>query len=146
MSDSKFYIIKEDALPTVFQKVVKAKEMLETGKASSTSEAAAAAGISRSAFYKYRDMVFKYSGNTSDEIVTIQVTLLDKPGALSALLSELHLVGANILTVNQNIPSSEIALVTVSFKSDTLTIDVRTLLERICENKFMIKAKQIISR
>ena len=46
-------------LPEVFTKVVEAKRYMAQGKAKSYSDAAKMAGISRSAFYKYKDFVFK---------------------------------------------------------------------------------------
>ena len=42
-------------LPEVYRKVLTAKKYLATGKAASVKEAAQLAGISRSAYYKYKD-------------------------------------------------------------------------------------------
>ncbi len=141
-----FYIVRSDALPDVFKKVLAAKEMLSSGKVKSTSEAAAAAGISRSAFYKYRDSVFRQSSDGVQAIATIQATLTDKPGVLSRLLSGLHRYGANILTVNQNIPSMGTALVTVSFKTDGLSADVSAVLASLAEEHGIIDVRRILER
>ena len=42
-------------LPEVFGKVLQAKEYLQSGQAETAAQAARLAGISRSAFYKYKD-------------------------------------------------------------------------------------------
>ena len=54
---SKYYIVEASALPEVFLKVAEAKQLLSTGKAATVNEATRLTGISRSAFYKYRDAV-----------------------------------------------------------------------------------------
>ena len=53
----KYYIVEAKALPEVFLKVAEAKWLLETGGAATVNEAAKLTGISRSAFYKYRDAI-----------------------------------------------------------------------------------------
>ena len=53
----KYFIVEAEALPEVFLKVAEAKRMLETGEASTVNQATKVAGISRSAFYKYKDAV-----------------------------------------------------------------------------------------
>ena len=53
----KYYIVEAKALPEVFLKVAEAKWLLETGEVATVNDAARATGISRSAFYKYRDSI-----------------------------------------------------------------------------------------
>ena len=54
-SKTKYYIVAADALPDIFIKVAEAKRMLQTGEASTVGSATKKVGISRSAFYKYKD-------------------------------------------------------------------------------------------
>ena len=58
--DKSYLLIDPDILPPVFAGVIRAKELLAEGKVSSTAQAVKEAGISRTAFYKYRDFVFQY--------------------------------------------------------------------------------------
>ncbi len=113
-------LVNAAVLPDVFTHVVEAKQMLSTGKASSAAEAARMAGISRSAFYKYKDAVFAYDAQKSGRILTVHLVLRDQPGILSQLLSSFAAAGANILTVNQNIPAGGTASVSVSARIDLL--------------------------
>ena len=85
MKNSAFLLVNQEVLPQVFTKVIQAKEYLRTAQASSTTEAAKMAGISRSVFYKYKDAVYPYHGKAEKQIVTIQVVLYDRPGVLMAV-------------------------------------------------------------
>lgn len=114
----KYLLVEAKALPDIFLKVVAAKKLLSQGKVKNASEASKAAGISRSAFYKYKDSVYLYDGEITDSIVTFYATLTDKPGILSLFVGKLSELRANILTVNQNIPIDGAASVTVSARID----------------------------
>lgn len=124
-------IVDAELVPEVLLKVLEAKRMLSQGKARNASEAARLAGISRSAFYKYKDGVALYSGDRENKIVTYYLTLMDNPGVLSNVLSTLSRHGANVLTINQNIPIDGAAPVTISFSACNLRTDGHTLREAI---------------
>lgn len=125
-------VVDTRALPEVFERVLTAKRLLATGEASSASEAARQAGISRTAFYKYRDMVFPYEVSaTQGELITVHFLLNDRPGVLSALLTAFAQAGANILTVNQNIPVGGAATVSVTARCDRLDISTETFLSNL---------------
>lgn len=124
-------IVDAELVPEVLLKVLEAKRMLSQGKARNASEAARLAGISRSAFYKYKDGVALYSGDRENKIVTYYLTLMDNPGVLSNVLSTLSRHGANVLTINQNIPIDGAAPVTISFSAGNLRTDGHTLRESI---------------
>lgn len=102
----KYYIVEAAALPEVFLKVAEAKRMLDTGEATTVGEATRLTGISRSAFYKYRDVMMPFQNLMSGRIITFQLTLKDRTGVLSGILSIFAYNGANILTINQNIPTA----------------------------------------
>ena len=104
VEDTKLLLVDADALPEVFLKVIEAKQYLASGAAVNTSEAARMAGISRSAFYKYKNAVFPYKDKGASRLITVHAVLQDRPGVLMALISAFYSAGANILTVNQNIP------------------------------------------
>ena len=120
MKQTTFLLVDQQALPPVFAKVIEAKEYLRTSQAANTTQAARMAGISRSVFYKYKDAVYPYQEKQSGRLLTIQVVLFDRPGVLMALSSEFYRVGANILTINQNIPVDGKALVSISARIDQM--------------------------
>ena len=57
MVKPKYYLVERTLLPEVFQRVIEANEAIASGKAATASEAAKIAGLSRSAYYKYKDGV-----------------------------------------------------------------------------------------
>ena len=126
----KYFIVEAGALPEIFRKVAQAKRMLELGEAETVHQAAELAGISRSAFYKYKDAVRPFNDVLRGRIVTFQVRLRDEPGVLSSVLNSFALSGANILTINQGIPTEGCALATIGAETSGLQIPVEELLSR----------------
>ena len=127
----KLLLVDASVLPDVFEKVLTAKELLSSGEAASASEAARMAGISRSAFYKYKNMVFPYDANGGQRILTVHFVLSDRPGVLSAVLTAFASAGANVLTVNQNIPADGSASVSVSASTDRLQMPTDQFLQQL---------------
>lgn len=132
MEKSTFLLIDAAVLPDVFARVLEAKQLLSAGKAGSAAEAARMAGISRSAFYKYKDAVYAYNSETNaSRIISIHAVLQDKPGVLMAVISAFYNVGANILTINQNIPISGLAPVSISANIEQMKIGLDELVKRL---------------
>ena len=102
-------------LPDVYTRVIKAKNYLQSGEAANASQAAKMAGISRSAYYKYKDKIFEYS-EQGEDVSTINAKLRDNAGVLSSVMNELYMAGANILAVNQSIPVNDVADVSITVR------------------------------
>ncbi len=145
-ADAKYLLVETKVLPEVFIKVVQAKRLLAQGKAANLSEAAKLAGISRSALYKYKDSVHSYDEDVSQRTITLSATLEDRPGVLSALLSEFYSVGANILTVNQNIPSDGVAHVSVSLRTGPTGCTQEEIIQKVARLPGVVALKPINSR
>ena len=120
-SSPKYYIVEASALPEVFLKVAEAKRLLSTGEAGTVNEAARITGISRSAFYKYRDSVMPFHNMMIGRILTYQLKLHDETGVLSGILKTFADYSANILTINQTIPSGGCAMVTVTAETSGMS-------------------------
>ena len=91
----KYYIVAADALPEIFIKVAEAKRMMQTGEVSTVGAATRLAGISRSAFYKYKDSVQPFNDMKSEHIITFYAMLKDTAGVLSRVPSVFATSGAN---------------------------------------------------
>ena len=124
----KYYIVAANALPEIFVKVAEAKRMLQTGEAGTVGAATRKVGISRSAFYKYKDAVQPFNNMKAGHIITFYAMLKDNPGVLSTILSIFAASGANILTINQSIPTNGCAAVTVSAETSDMTISLEELM------------------
>ena len=126
-----YYIVDAEALPEIVRKVVEALRMLDTGEAETVNQAVQLAGISRSAFYKYKDAVRPFQDMLHGRIVTFQIMLKDEPGILSHVLNLFAGSGANILTINQGIPINGCAVVTVNAETSGLEGSLQELLARL---------------
>ena len=82
MEKKKYYLVSAEALPEVFIKVAEAKRMLQVGEADTVGEAARLVGISRSAFYKYKDAVQPFQNMRAGHIITFYSLLKDLPDVL----------------------------------------------------------------
>ena len=100
----KYYLVAAEALPEIFIRVAEAKRMMQTGEADTVGAATKMAGISRSAFYKYKDAVQPFQDMKAGHIITFYALLKDNPGVLSNFLSIFANSGANILTSTRPSP------------------------------------------
>lgn len=137
----KYYIVEASALPTIFLKVAEAKRMLQTGEASTVNDAARKTGISRSAFYKYKDSIHPFQDMLHGRIVTFQILLKDEPGALSGVLNVFSGCGSNILTINQSIPANGCAVVTASAETSALDLSLDSLLGAVRAFPYVLKCE-----
>ena len=124
----KYYLVAAEALPEIFIRVAEAKRMMQTGEADTVGAATKMAGISRSAFYKYKDAVHPFQDMLHGRIVTLQTVLRDEPGVLSGVLNVFAGTGINILTINQNIPVNGCAVVTITAETSALRRSLEELL------------------
>lgn len=126
---SKYFVVKQKAVPEVLLKVVEAKRLLESERAITVQEAADKVGISRSSFYKYKDDIFPFYDNTKGKTITLVVQMDDEQGLLSDLLHVVAVCKANILTIHQSIPVNGVATLTLSVEVRANTGNVSKMVE-----------------
>ena len=137
----KYYIVDASALPEVFLKVAQAKELLSTGQATTVNEATRMTDISRSAFYKYRDVVLPFQNMMTGRIITFQLLLHDEAGLLSQILGVFAVAKANIITINSIVPTNGTAVVTISAETMDLTVPLEELLQQLSATHGVVKAE-----
>ena len=116
MNKSHLIVVDSSVLPEVILKVLQVKKIMANKEAKSSAAACKLVGVSRSAYYKYRDCVYSYEEKLMQKIITLYMLLKDEPGVLSSVLVSLHNLSANILTVNRSIPIDGVATVTISLR------------------------------
>lgn len=131
--ERRFFLVQEDILPEAIQKTVLAKELLLRGNAATVNEAVEKAGLSRSAYYKYKDKVYPFYQWSPGVTVTISLILEHRSGVLSNVLQALAVAKTNILTINQNIPVHGLANVTVTFETAGMQGDVEQITAGLME-------------
>ena len=128
---SKYFVVKQKAVPEVLLKVVEAKRLLESSKAMTVQEAAEQVGISRSSFYKYKDDIFPFHDNSKGKSITFILQMDDEPGLLSLVLQTIAEYKANVLTIHQTIPINGEASLTLTVDLLPITKDVSSMIEQI---------------
>lgn len=128
---NRYYVVTKKAVPEVLLKVVEAKRLLESAKASTVQEAADMVGISRSSFYKYKDDIFPFHDNAKGKTVTFMIQMDDETGLLSDVLHIVADYHANILTIHQSIPINGIASLTLSIQVLQTTGDISRMIEQL---------------
>ena len=128
---TKYFVVKQKAIPEVLLKVVEAKRLLESEKVLNTQEAVDAVGISRSSFYKYKDDIFPFHDNSQGTTITLTFQMDDEPGILSDVLKIIAEYRANILTIHQSIPINGIASLTLSIQVLQTTGDISRMIEQL---------------
>lgn len=144
-NSSEFIIVDKKVLPEVFTKILQVKELINSGSTASVQEAADKVGVSRSAYYKYKDHVFTLGESARGKTAIIAINLADEAGILSNVLNVISASGANVLTINQTIPINNVANVTVSIETGELVIGLTKLLDKIADIQGVMSLK-IIAR
>jgi chorismate mutase len=142
---TKYFVVRQKAVPEVLLKVVEAKRLLETGRVETIQEATDQVGISRSSFYKYKDDIFPFRDNVKGKTLTFVMQICDEPGLLSEVLNIVADYKANILTIHQSIPTNGVATLTLSVEVLPETGDISSMIETI-EHKSGIQYVKILAR
>ena len=144
LGDGRFYLVREDVLTESMLKTTEAKKILAAGNASTIQEAAKMVGLSRSAFYKYRDTVFPFESVAKERILTLFIQLEDRKGSLATILDIVTSVKCNVLTIHQTIPVQGRANVTLSLDVTAMDVKVERFIQLLKSPDF-IESVSIIS-
>ena len=144
LGDGRFYLVREDVLTESMLKTIEVKQLLATGEVSTIQQAVKKVGLSRSAFYKYRDTVFPFESVARERILTIFIQLEDRKGSLATLLSIVSEAKCNVLTIHQTIPVQARANITLSLDVTQMDIKLDSFIQRLKAPDF-IDAVSVIS-
>ena len=126
-----YLIIHKSILPEYYEKVVKARHLIEDGKIKDVSQAVKEVGISRSTYYKYKDCILEPTEISGGRKAVLSMMLTHEQGVLSALLIRISEAHANVLTITQSLPIHDMASVTLSLDLSGMTLTVAALIEAI---------------
>ncbi len=129
VKENKYYIVNSEILPEAIEKTVQVKKLLSRREAETVNEAVKKVGISRSAFYKYKDGVYPVHDTLKEEIVTVSMLLEHRSGILSNVLNSIAGIKGNILTINQGIPLQGVANVSMSIGITQMQETLSSMLE-----------------
>ena len=144
ISEQRYYLVREDVLTEAMQKTLEVKRMLQNDRIS-IMDAVNKTGLSRSAFYKYRDAVFPFHSIVKERILTVFLQLEDRSGTLATLLQAVAENGCNILTIHQTIPIQGRANVTLSLDVTAMDVELDVLLQQLKKLDFVESADVVSS-
>ncbi|GIP30091.1 hypothetical protein J23TS9_52210 [Paenibacillus sp. J23TS9] len=127
----RYYLVREDILPEAVVKTMQVKQLLAAGDAKTVHEAVEQVGMSRSAFYKYKDGIHLINQLERERIVTISIDMEHRSGMLSKVLSLVAGFGGNVLTIHQSIPLQGIANVVISVEVSRMSDELGDMLENL---------------
>ena len=144
ISEQRYYLVREDVLTEAMQKTLEVKKMLQNDRIS-IMDAVNKTGLSRSAFYKYRDAVFPFHSIVKERILTVFLQLEDRSGTLATLLQTVADNGCNILTIHQTIPIQGRANVTLSLDVTAMDGELDVFLQQLKKLDFVESADVVSS-
>lgn len=138
-----YYIVSAEILPEAILKTAYVKEILAKGEAETINQAVELVGLSRSAFYKYRDGIYPFHQEGKGKIVTINMILEHHSGILSGVLNTVASIQGNILTINQGLPLQGMANVTVSLETANMQVTMEDLIKKLLNSSGVLKAELV---
>ena len=126
---SKFFVVSSDILPDVLEKVIEARNLLQSGKVKRISEAVKAVGVSRGTYYK--DAVFSFNQEESRRKAVITMVISEEAGSLSQVLNLVAQRKGNILAINQTIPINGIHTLSLTLDIHNMEVSIEALLSEL---------------
>ena len=142
---STYLLVDSSVLPEVFLKVIEVKSLLSKGTVKAVNEAVKEVRISRSAYYKYKDYVFPFYETSRGKVITLFFVVEDFAGILARIIHKIAVAGANILTINQNIPINGLADVSISIETAGMVTNIEELMGEISAIEG-VRSQEILAR
>ena len=127
--ENQYYLVNKKILPDFIDEIIKIKEEIEE-EGLSVSQACENHKLSRSTYYKYKDLVFKPIKNTNSKAI-ISFRALNVQGVLSTVLAEFAKANANIITLNQDMPIKDYAFITITIDISKINVQFDELINNI---------------
>lgn len=113
--------------------------MLQVGEADTVGEAACKAGISRSAFYKYKDAVQPFQNMKAGRIITFYTLLKDTPGCTVQHTVYFCQFRGKYTDHQQTIPTNGCAGVTVTAETSEMHESLEEMMTEITAAEGVLK-------
>lgn len=138
-----FYLVDFQVLPTALKSTIRAKELLKNGTAETINEAVQKTGISRSAYYKYKDHVASASEDAMHSAATLFIVMQNDPALGSRIFRRMGREKAEILTMHKGVPIKKLTTMTLSIQTSDMQIPLSELIRSLEEIKG-IKAIHVV--
>lgn len=135
-----FYLVDFQVLPSALKNTIRAKELLKNDTAETINEAVKKTGISRSAYYKYKDHVAPAFEDSMYGVATLFIIMQNDPALGNKIFRRLGRARAEVMTMHKGIAVKK--LTTMSFSIQTAEM-VLTLSELVDELRSLKGVKEI---
>lgn len=140
----KFYLIREDVLPESVIKTLKIKDALKNNSELSIYDAVKQYGLSRSAFYKYRETIFPVDEKLLDHReFTLILYVNDIVGMLAQVLNTISQLELSVLTIHQSVPMEDKATITLSLNASSSKLMIDDVIKALKEIEHVSKVELI---
>lgn len=140
----KFYLIREDVLPESVIKTLKIKDALKNNSDLSIYDAVKQYGLSRSAFYKYRETIFPVDEKLLDHReFTLILYVNDIVGMLAQVLNTISQLELSVLTIHQSVPMEDKATITLSLNASSSELMIDDIIKALREIEHVSKVELI---
>jgi len=136
-----FFIIDRAIVSDTLIRVVEAKRLMREDSSLSVSDATRMAGVSRSAFYKYKDFIHHFNVDSLGRNLTFSFDVRNIAGQLSRALNAIAESGANILTINQTIPINDICSIVVTVETTSMNETAQQMIDRLRNTEGMFNIR-----
>jgi len=126
-----YLIVHKKILPVYYEKVLEARNLLESGAEKDVSAAVRAVGISRSTYYKYKDYIYSPDSGEMGRKAVISMLLSHEIGVLSTVLNKLSALDVNVLTISQNLPIRDIASVLMTLDVSQMHVSTEETIQAL---------------
>lgn len=138
-----FYLVDFQILSEAIKKTIQTKELLKEGEAETINEAVKKTGISRSAYYKYKDYVAPALDMQDDAIVSLAITTVDDIAVCSRILRKIAKGKNRVVTLNRGLPVKKQTLISLAFETAETRSDIKKLITNIENMKGVKDVRQI---
>lgn len=140
----KFYLIREDVLPESVIKTLKIKDALKNNSELSIYDAVKQYGLSRSAFYKYRETIFPVDEKLLDHReFTLILYVNDIVGMLAQVLNTISQLELSVLTIHQSVPMEDKTTITLSLNASSSELMIDDVIKALREIEHVSKVELI---
>lgn len=126
-----YLIVHKKILPVYYEKVLQARNLLESGAERDVSAAVRAVGISRSTYYKYKDYIYSPDAGEMGRKAVISMLLSHEIGVLSTALNRLSALGVNVLTITQSLPIRNVASVVMTLDVAQMSVAIEETIQAL---------------
>ena len=126
-NEKQFYLVDFQILPEAIKKTIRVKEMLKNDTSATINSAVHSMGISRSAYYKYKNHVETAFDKPKEKAVVFFILMNKDFSLFGKVLRRITKEAGEVLTINRGLSFEKTVPVTIAFKTKNLSEEIEKL-------------------